>query len=109
MQELESAVFDLIDVIQDTEEYKQYQKMKKELARNPVLRDEVDSFRLENYALQTSNMDSNALMQATDEFERKYEDFRSNPLVNEFLASELAFIRMMQYVYDEIIEAVEFE
>lgn len=109
MDEVESAVYDLIDAIQETEEYKQYQKMKKEVARDPALRDEIDDFRLKNYALQASEMSSGALMEATDEFERKYEDFRSNPLVNDFLSSELAFIRMMQYVYDEIIDAIDFE
>ena len=42
-------------------------------------------------------------------FEREYEDFRENPLVDDFLSAELAFCRMMQKYNDRIMDAIDFE
>ena len=42
-------------------------------------------------------------------FEKEYEDFRDNPLVADFLEAELAFCRMMQDHYAEVMKAIDFE
>ena len=42
-------------------------------------------------------------------FEREYEKFREDPLVEEFLDAELAFCRMMQEIDVKLAEAVDFE
>jgi hypothetical protein len=42
-------------------------------------------------------------------FEKEYEDFRDNPLVADFLEAELAFCRMMQRHYGEVMRAIDFE
>ena len=42
-------------------------------------------------------------------FQEEFKTLRENPLVDNFLASELAFCRMMQNINFDIVEAVEFE
>lgn len=109
MKEVYEAVDNLIDVICETKQYEDYQRVKAKLASEPELKEQIDEFRQRNFNLQISDMDSIKLMEETDKFEREYEDFRVNPLVNEFLAAELAFNRMMQRVYDEIMEGIEYD
>ena len=45
----------------------------------------------------------------TDEFSRRLEEFRKNPLVDAFLNAELDFCRMIQEINGKIVEAVNFE
>lgn len=108
-EEFEEALDGFIESILECNEYKDYEKSKNELMRYPDLKEKVDEFRQRNYELQTSNLDGNRLMEEMDKFERDYESFRSNPLVYKFLASELAFIKLMQYVYETITDSIEFE
>lgn len=109
MQELDEALDNLIEVIINSDVYEEYQKRKKILLGQPELKRQVDEFRIRNYELQTSGMDSTQLMEAADRFEREYEEFRANPDVNEFLSAELALIRIMQNIYGEIMDNLDFE
>ena len=47
-------------------------------------------------------MDSDALFDEIDRFEKEYEEFRKNPIVSDFLAAELAFCRMYQEITEKI-------
>ena len=49
------------------------------------------------------------LLDKLDAFEREYEKFREDPLVEEFLDAELAFCRMMQEIDVKLAEAMDFE
>ena len=49
------------------------------------------------------------LLDKMEAFEREYEKFREDPLVEEFLDAELAFCRMMQEIDVKLAEAVDFE
>ena len=49
------------------------------------------------------------LFDRTDEFSRRLEEFRKNPLVDAFLNAELDFCRMIQEINGKIVEAVNFE
>jgi len=109
MQRVNDAVNELIEAITDTEVYEEYQRQLAELNRNPELRVQIDEYRQKNFELQRANMDPQKLMEETDRFEKEYENFRSIKLVNSFLSSELAFARMMQEVYEDIMEGINFE
>ena len=52
---------------------------------------------------------SEDLLDRVDAFEREYEEFRENPLVDDFLKAEVEFCRMIQEINTQIMEAVEFE
>ena len=68
----------------------------------------IDRFRQENFELQNSAQ-ADELFDRTDEFSRRLEEFRKNPLVDEFLNAELDFCRMIQEINGKIVEAVNFE
>jgi len=44
-----------------------------------------------------------------DEYEKEYEKFRENPVVESFLQAELAFCRMMQELNVLIMDHLDFE
>ena len=68
----------------------------------------IDRFRQENFELQNS-VQADELFDRTDEFSRRLEKFRKNPLVDAFLNAELDFCRMIQEINGKIVEAVNFE
>lgn len=108
LSEVEYALDNFIEALQDTEEYINYQKAKKALDGYPKLKEEIDEFRRRNFELQQHTADNHYLLDEVDCFERQYETFREDPLVNDFLVSELAFIRLMQKVYAAIMEGIDF-
>lgn len=106
MSNIDDAVDQFIGAILETEEYKEYARIRDEVRQYPELKAQIDEFRIRNYELQTSK--DNAF-EKIDQFEKEYADFRENPMVSDFLASELAFCRMMQNINIRITEAVHFE
>ena len=49
------------------------------------------------------------MLDRMEAFEREYEKFREDPLVDDFLRAELAFCRMMQEVYALLADDIDFE
>lgn len=95
-----------IMAIKSTETYQNYARERDKVKQYPELKAQIDDFRRRNYEMQTSaDMDFHKI----DQFDRDYEDFRENPLVDDFLAAELAFCRMMQKANLQVTEAIEFE
>ena len=109
MREVEEALYEFIDRLQETEEFLEYQEAKKALEGYPQLKAEIDAFRQKNFELSQSDGDPARLLEEVDKLERQVETFRENPLVNDFLSSELAFIRLMQKVYRIITDSIDFE
>ncbi len=107
MSKIDSAIEQLVAEILNTEEYHAYDEQRNKVKQFPELKAKIDEYRERNYLIQISE-DGNTL-EKLEAFEREYSDFRENPLVNDFLAAELAFCRMMQDVNLRITEAVHFE
>ena len=76
--------------------------------RDGNLRERIDEYRIRNFELQNSAY-AEDLLDKMEAFEREYEKFRENPLVEGFLDAELAFCRMMQEIEVKLTEAVDFE
>ena len=72
------------------------------------MREKIDDYRMRNFELQNS-VYTEDLLDKMEAFEREYEKFREDPLVEEFLDAELAFCRMMQEIDVKLAEAVDFE
>ncbi len=87
--------------LRNTGACKEYFAAKEALIAHPALKRQVDDFRRRNFEMQQS-MDSDALFDAVDNFEKEYEEFRQNPLVSRFLAAELAYCRLYQQATDLI-------
>lgn len=96
----------LVANILDSEIYREYQKQLTLVKERPGLKDKIDEFRTRNLALQTGEQTT---FEQLDRFEREYEDFREDPLVDQFLASELALCRLLQKVNRIMVEAIDFE
>ena len=56
-----------------------------------------------------ANTQGDDLLAKLDAFEKEFEEFRANPLVDDFLRAELAFCRMMQEVNVQITAELDFE
>lgn len=106
MNELDSAVNAYIAAIKSTETYQSYANERDKVRQYPDLKAQIDDFRKRNYELQTS---PDTDFHKIDQFERDYEDFRENPMVDDFLAAELAFCRMIQRANMQITGAIDFD
>ena len=108
MTELNVAVEKLIDIIRDTEVYKEYERQKEKVNHIPDLKAKIDAYIIRNFEIQNLVNDSEVL-QKIEEFEREYESFRENPIVSDFLAAELALCRMMQEINIRLTAALDFD
>lgn len=90
--------------IRENEISAEYFRQKEMLERDyPDLKRQIDEFRRKNFQLQNET-DSDRLFDEIDRFEREYESFRRNPMVNDFLAAELAFCRQFQEIQEMVAE-----
>lgn len=106
MNELDGAVSAYITAIKNTETYQNYARERDKVRQYPELKAQIDDYRKRNYELQSS---ADTDFHKIDRFERDYEDFRENPLVDEFLAAELAFCRMIQRANMQVTAAIDFD
>lgn len=106
MSSLDSATEEFISAVLATEEYQTYLAELNKVKQYPELKAEIDDFRKRNFELQSSaDNDFNKL----DRFEKEYETFRENPLVQDFLAAELDICRLIQGLYARITAELNFE
>ncbi len=103
---VEQSLDNLIDTIKSDDIYLEYKKQLDLLRQDPELKRQVDDFRKRNYDMQ---MDGDLDFAKLESFREEYREFRTNPLVDSFLAAELDFCRMMQNINFKIIDAVDFE
>lgn len=94
--------------IMQTEIYQEYNFQKNKLKKLPELYERINDYRRKNFALQQEK-DKDVLYDKMEQFEREYEDFRENPLVDDFLKAELAFCRMMQDINLQMTRELGFE
>lgn len=97
MSRVETALEELIAAVIASEEYREYDRQKQIMKEQPELKAQIDRFRQENFELQNS-VQADELFDRTDEFSRRLEEFRKNPLVDAFLNAELDFCRMIQEI-----------
>ena len=74
----------------------------------PALYDKVNEYRQRNFELQNETAEED-LFDRMEAFEREYEKFREDPLVDDFLNAELAFCRLMQEIDLLLAQAIDFE
>lgn len=97
-----------VKAIKETEIYKKYYFQLGKIKKSPELYEKVNEFRQRNYEIQNTNQ-GDELFHKMDAFEREYEKFRENPIVDDFLRAELAFCRLMQEVNIYVTEELDFE
>ena len=103
---VDEAVEELLEAILNSEVYKDYAENLKKVKQYPDLKKQIDDYRMRNYELQQS---PDYAFDKMEQFQREYQSFRENPLVSDFLASELAFCRMVQDIECRLAENIQFE
>ena len=105
MLEIQGELNEFIDVLKNTQAYKEYHLQKEIMKEHPDLKKQIDEFRQKNYELQCKTYPDN-IFDEMDRFQKQYEQFREIPMVHDFLAAELALCRMVQDVTGKIMESV---
>jgi len=98
----------LIRVIQDSREYREYERIKNQLADKPEMKRKINQYRRDVYRLQNTGDDEN-LYERVEQFNRDHLEFRREPLVDEYLKCELAVCRMLQQIAAKVVESVDLE
>lgn len=103
----ENVAEELAIALMESDEYKRYKVAEKKVKDMPGLYDQINHFRRTNLSAQRDQ--SSDLFTRMDAVEQEFMEFRENPLVKEFLASELAFCRLYQRVNYISLEKLEFD
>ena len=106
--EVQEALEQLAQAVKESEVYREYRRQSVRVDNAGDMREKIDEYRVRNFELQNS-VQTEDLLDKLDDFEREYEKFREDPLVEEFLDAELAFCRMMQEIDVKLAEAMDFE
>ena len=106
MNYVDQATENLVKAILESDVYKNYLTELERVKAVPGLKEQIDEFRKRNYELQTSaDIDFYKL----DCIENEFGEFRRQPLVEGFLASELELCRMIQNISTRVVEGIRFE
>ncbi|MCR5426538.1 MAG: YlbF family regulator [Lachnospiraceae bacterium] len=97
---------ELIRAILDSESYKEYRRQLDRVLEDPILKAQIDDYRQRNFELTMA--DETDLVRIS-QFQQEFKDFRQDPLVDDFLAAELDFCRMMQVIETRLIDALDFQ
>lgn len=98
----------LIEAIRESREYTEFKKASAAIADMPELRAQIAQYRKDVFHLQTDTEES-ALYDQTAQFYQDHMQFKKNPLVINYLSSELAVCRMMQNIAARVADAVDLE
>lgn len=107
-ERVKKAIPELIGILKETKEYQDYNQETERVMKHVELKKQIDEFRLRNYEIQNFSKEED-LLDKVEQFEAQYSDLRENPMVNDFLAAELAFCRMIQELNLEITSAMDFD
>lgn len=107
MDQISEKTADLIVAIRQSNEYKRYQEARQKLHEDPDLERAVHEFRKRNYQIQNSgNID---LFNEVDHLDWENSQMIKNPVVEEYMAAEIAYCRVVQEINWRLIEGMDFE
>lgn len=106
--QMKDALDNFLNAMKNTEVFKRYHYQLGKIKKNPELFKKVNEYRQKNYEIQNTCQE-NELFEKMDAFEREYEKFRDNPIVDDFLRAELALCRMIQEINVFITDEIGFE
>jgi cell fate (sporulation/competence/biofilm development) regulator YlbF (YheA/YmcA/DUF963 family) len=94
--------------IKNSEEYKNYKKMKEDVNSNLELKEKLDEFEKERYEVQLKAMsgEENDIDKATN-MQKLYADLITNDIMKQYFDAELKFNVMLGDINKIISEAVE--
>lgn len=107
MNQLDECLANLIEIVKNSPEYKEYQRIRELVHQEPEKERAINEFRRRNFELhKCRNVDLYAEM---DRLEGEFAQLRAQPYVNEYLAAELSVCRMIQKINYSIMTEIEFD
>ena len=107
MKKVVETTNDLIRVIKESNEYKNYHALYAEIKKSPELLFRVNEYRKRRFEIHLSNVQNYSNLQ--EELCREFNDIHSNELTLEFLIAEKHFSNMMKQVNHTILDSVNME
>lgn len=108
MDRIEQSTRNLIEAIQNSDEYVSFSAARDKLREDPELRSQVNEFRVNVFEMQNSQEPPDPYAEQ-QRLCREAEKFRKNSLVDEFLHAELAVCRILQKMVADIVKAVDLD
>lgn len=108
MNQIDACVNQLVDAVLQSEEYQQYLRIRERVKREPDMEQAIHEFRRRNFAMLKDGANCD-LYEESDRLEQEFAQLRAEPLVNEYLASELAVCRLFQKINRTLMEEVAFD
>ncbi|MCD7736153.1 MAG: YlbF family regulator [Lachnospiraceae bacterium] len=108
VKSIEECTQELIRSIQESEEYRRFQKLRALADEDTELRGRLADFRRRVYEVQTSGGTLDNYSEQ-EQLGRYAAEFRKNELVNEYLKAELHVCREIQKVITELVEAIDLD
>ena len=107
MNHIDEKINGLIRAVKESPEYKEYQRVRELVHRDPEKEKAIHEFRRRNFELhKRRDVD---LYSETDRLEKEFAPLRAEPYVNEYLSAELAVCRMVQRINYRQMEEIEFD
>lgn len=108
MTQVEECLEALKEAIVNSEEYQAFLKSSERLSKYPEKMRQTNEFRKRNYILQNTENDGR-LFEEIDSFAKEFEEFRKDPMVDEFLVAELHVCRMVQRIFYELADVADMQ
>lgn len=106
METIKEQVEALVTAIKESSEYRSFQEAEAQVENVPGLNEQIREYCWKSYEIQ--NGEAEGIEDRLQKFEEQYRSFRSQPIVSQYLESELRMCRMLQAVHARITDVVEF-
>ncbi len=108
MKQIDACIEKLIDAILNSGEYRQYLEVREKVKREPETEQAIHEFRRRSFQMR-KNGENLDLYEEIDRLGEEFAQLRSEALVNDYLAAELAVCRLFQKINRSLLEQVEFD
>lgn len=106
--EVKNSLENLVTAIKSSKEYQEYWEAKEEVEKDSEKMRNLNKYRTKIYDIQNGG-GGDDLYYRIDRIEHESEQFRSDSLIDKFLAAELALCRMVQEINWTLIEELNFD
>lgn len=106
MDTIKEKVEELVDTILESTEYQNFQEAERQVRNVPGLADKIKAFSWENYEIQ--NQETEDLDGEMEAFVERYQEFRKDAIVDQYLERELRMCRMLQEIHARLTDIMDF-
>ena len=108
MDRIESLKLEMMKAIRESQEYKEYRELSKELEKQPDVKRAVDEFRRENFLYQIASDIEDPLGRAL-ELDERFKVTRGQEMVDRYLMAEIGVCRLVRELCLSVVDAIDFD